>query len=79
MHCGKSNDKSRPAMAKLLASTLVTKRQASRKPLNRAAHAIERTYLVRLDGESSNRLFETLEQWNTYLKANAPTYQEPQP
>ena len=31
------------------------------------------------EGETSNRLFETLEEWNTYLKDNVPYFQEPQP
>ncbi len=33
--------------------------------------------MARLEGETSNRLFETLIEWDQYLKHHAPTYQEP--
>lgn len=28
--------------------------------------------MVRLEGETSNRLFDTLEEWNAILERNAP-------
>jgi hypothetical protein len=31
------------------------------------------------EGESSNSLLDTLEQWNQYLKANAPPFRDPEP
>ena len=30
-------------------------------------------------GETSNTMFETLEEWDRYLKENAPYYKGPQP
>lgn len=32
-----------------------------------------------LEEESSNRLFETLEEWNTYLERHLPHFRGPQP
>ncbi len=35
--------------------------------------------VVRLEEETSNRLFETLEEWNDYLKRYVPAFKEPAP
>jgi hypothetical protein len=35
--------------------------------------------MARLEGQTSNELFETLEEWNTYLNQHTPYFQEPQP
>ncbi len=35
--------------------------------------------MARLDGETSNRLFETLEDWNAYLERLAPHFDEVAP
>jgi len=31
------------------------------------------------EGETSNQLLETLEEWNEYLEAHAPYFKEPSP
>lgn len=36
-------------------------------------------FLARLEEETSNRLFETLEEWNDYLKRYVPAFKEPAP
>jgi hypothetical protein len=35
--------------------------------------------VARPEGETSNSLFDELEKWNDFLKAHAPTYQDPSP
>jgi hypothetical protein len=35
--------------------------------------------LARFEGETSNALFETLEDWNTYLKAEKVSFERPKP
>jgi hypothetical protein len=35
--------------------------------------------MARLEGETSNSLLETLEDWNTYLERHAPYFQGPRP
>jgi hypothetical protein len=35
--------------------------------------------LARLEGETSNQIFEALEEWNNYLKRHAPTFRGPSP
>ena len=32
--------------------------------------------MARLEGETSNRLFQTLEEWNEFLKKFAPFFKE---
>ena len=49
-------------------------------PFNALGGFLEgKSKMARLEGQTSNRLFETLEEWNTYLKDNVPYFQEPQP
>tara|TARA_B110000858_G_C17809185_1_gene479957 strand:+ start:778 stop:900 length:123 start_codon:yes stop_codon:yes gene_type:complete len=33
-------------------------------------------YLAHLEGETSNRLFQTLEEWNEFLEKYAPFFKE---
>jgi hypothetical protein len=35
--------------------------------------------MVGRDGETSNRLIETLEEWNEYLKRDVPAFRGPKP
>lgn len=35
--------------------------------------------MVGLEGQTSNPLFETLEEWNEYLKQNAPSCRDLEP
>jgi hypothetical protein len=35
--------------------------------------------MAHLEGETSNRLFETLEEWNDYLTRYIPDFAEPTP
>ena len=38
---------------------------------------LDRTEMARLEGATSNKLLETLEEWNEYLERHVPYFQEP--
>jgi hypothetical protein len=48
----------------------------SEKKANRSITTNPLIYMAHFEGESSNLLFQTLEEWNEFLKKNVPFFKE---